>query len=84
MMSRAPALLISRVSRELISAVAAITKAVYIRDLNSIHKLGIVLKELTETLIWLRVIGGSELLSRGVADRDMSENKDLCRIFTHR
>src|SRR5213594_4707158 len=47
-----------------------------------VHKLGIVLKELNETFIWLRIIKGSELLKPEVLAGIMDENKELCRIFT--
>jgi len=47
-----------------------------------IHKLGIVLKELNETSIWLRIIERSQLLRKELI-RDISgENTELCRIFT--
>ncbi|MBS1808397.1 MAG: four helix bundle protein [Acidobacteria bacterium] len=46
------------------------------------HKLGIVLKELNETSIWLRVIERSELLKRELLAGIIAENKDLCRLFT--
>jgi four helix bundle protein len=35
-----------------------------------VHKIGIVLKELNETSIWLRVIDRSEMLKQGTADRN--------------
>ena len=47
-----------------------------------IHKLGIVLKELNETSIWLRVIDRSELLKRELLTGILEENKELCRLFT--
>lgn len=47
-----------------------------------IHKLGIVLKELNETSIWLRVIERSELLKRELLAGIIAENKELCRLFT--
>jgi four helix bundle protein len=47
-----------------------------------IHKYGIVLKELNETSIWLRVIERSALLKpESLADL-LDENQQLCRIFT--
>ena len=47
-----------------------------------VHKLRIVLKELNETSIWLRIIERSQLL-RGELVADISgENRELCRIFT--
>ena len=47
-----------------------------------IHKLRIVLKELNETSIWLRVIKGSGMLSADLLSDIMQESKELCRIFT--
>jgi four helix bundle protein len=46
-----------------------------------IHKLGIVLKELNETSIWLRIIERSQLLRKELI-RDISgETPELCRDF---
>src|SRR4249919_2158299 len=47
-----------------------------------IHKLGIVLKELNETLIWLRIIQSSEIIKRELLGDIIKENQELCRIFT--
>jgi len=47
-----------------------------------VHKLGIVLKELNETFIRLRIILGSQLLRGELLAGIMEENKELCRIFT--
>ena len=47
-----------------------------------IHKLGIVLKELNETLIWLRMIESSEIVKRELLGDIIQENRELCRIFT--
>jgi four helix bundle protein len=47
-----------------------------------VHKLRIVLKELNETSIWLRVIGRSELLKEELLTEITTENRDLCRIFS--
>src|SRR3989442_2408360 len=47
-----------------------------------VHKLGIVLKELNETFIWLRMIEGSKLLKPELLVGIIEENKELCRIFT--
>ena len=47
-----------------------------------VHKLGIVIKELNETSIWLRVIERSELMKAGLMKDIIEENKELCRIFT--
>ncbi len=47
-----------------------------------VHKLGIVLKELNETSIWLRVIERSEILKKDLLVEIIEENSELCRIFT--
>ncbi len=47
-----------------------------------VHKLRIVLKELNETSIWLRIIERSRLLGPPLLTNIMQENTDLCRIFT--
>jgi len=47
-----------------------------------VHKLRIVLKELDETSIWLRIIERSHLLESRFLTNIMQESKDLCRIFT--
>src|ERR1043165_5365996 len=47
-----------------------------------IHKMRIVLKELNETSIWLRVIERSELLRTQLLAEIINENNQLCRIFT--
>jgi four helix bundle protein len=47
-----------------------------------IHKISIVLKELNETCIWLRVIERSELVKPELLIDIIDENKQLCRIFT--
>jgi four helix bundle protein len=47
-----------------------------------IHKLRIVLKELNETSIWLRVIERSRMLRKELMSDIVGENKELCRIFT--
>jgi four helix bundle protein len=47
-----------------------------------IHKLRIVLKELNETSIWLRVIERSELIRKELLGDIITENNELCRIFT--
>ncbi len=46
-----------------------------------VHKLRVVLKELNETSIWLRVIERSELLKPTLLADILQENKELCRIF---
>ena len=47
-----------------------------------VHKLRIVLKELNETSIWLRVIHRSEMLKGDLLSDIIRENVELCRIFT--
>jgi four helix bundle protein len=47
-----------------------------------VHKLRIVLKELNETSIWLRVIERSHLLRRELLAELTAENRELCKIFT--
>lgn len=47
-----------------------------------VHKLGIVLKELNETSIWLRVIERSQLLKGELLVEIIGENRELSRIFT--
>ncbi|MGH9752076.1 MAG: four helix bundle protein [Blastocatellia bacterium] len=46
-----------------------------------VHKLGVVLKELNETCIWLRVIERGELVKPELLIDIIDENKQLCRIF---
>jgi four helix bundle protein len=46
-----------------------------------VHKLRIVLKELNETSVWLRIIERSEILSRQRLTEIIQENQALCRIF---
>jgi four helix bundle protein len=47
-----------------------------------VHKLGIVLKELNETFIWLRMIERSEILKAELLVGIIEENRKLCRLFT--
>ncbi|HSP64405.1 MAG TPA: four helix bundle protein [Pyrinomonadaceae bacterium] len=47
-----------------------------------VHKLGILLKELNETQIWLRIIKQSELLRPELLAGIVEENQELYRIFT--
>lgn len=47
-----------------------------------VHKLRIVLKELNETSIWLRIIDRSKLISHELLTDLIKENVELCRIFT--
>ena len=46
-----------------------------------IHKLRVVVKELNEMLIWLRMIERSELLKAELLMGIISENAELCKIF---
>jgi four helix bundle protein len=47
-----------------------------------VHKLRIVLKELNETSIWLRVIERSQILKKELLAELAGENRELCKIFT--
>jgi four helix bundle protein len=47
-----------------------------------VHKLRIVLKELNETAIWLRIIERSRLLRSELISDIIRENTELCRLFT--
>jgi four helix bundle protein len=47
-----------------------------------IHKYGVVLKELNESFVWLRIIKRSELLNPELIAGILDENQQLCRIFT--
>jgi four helix bundle protein len=47
-----------------------------------VQKLRIVLQELNETSIWLRIIERSQLLKRVLLTEIIRENKELCRILT--
>ncbi len=47
-----------------------------------IHKLKVVLKELNETRIWLRIIERSDMLRQDLIIGIIGENTELCRIFT--
>ncbi len=46
-----------------------------------VHKVRIVLKELNETSVWLRIIERSRLLGPRLLANIVEENRDLCRIF---
>jgi four helix bundle protein len=46
-----------------------------------IHKVRIVLKELNETSIWLRVIQRSNMLRSELIIDIIGENRELCQIF---
>jgi four helix bundle protein len=50
-------------------------------EADFIHKLRIVLKELNETSIWLRVIQRSELVKSQLLADIIQETGELCRIF---
>jgi four helix bundle protein len=47
-----------------------------------LHKIRLVLKELNETSIWLRIIDRSGLVRHELLVDIMTENVELCRIFT--
>ena len=47
-----------------------------------VHKLRVVLKELNETRIWLRMIERSDMLRAELISDIIGENTELCRIFT--
>ena len=47
-----------------------------------VHKLRIVLKELNETSVWLRIIQRAQLLSGQSLRQIIEENTSLCKIFT--
>ena len=51
-------------------------------DADFVHKLRIVLKELNETSIWLRMIERSQLLKTELVAGIVQENSELCKIFT--
>jgi four helix bundle protein len=46
------------------------------------HKIRVVLKELNETSIWLRIIERSQMLPLNELVGIIQENGDLCKIFT--
>ena len=46
-----------------------------------VHKIRVVLKELNETSIWLRIIERSEILKAALLIDIVQENGDLCKIF---
>ena len=46
-----------------------------------VHKLRVVLKELNETSIWLRIIERSELIKSQLLSDIIQETGELCRIF---
>src|SRR5713226_7577431 len=47
-----------------------------------VHKLRIVVKELNETSIWLRVIERSRIIKPELLTEIILETKELCKIFT--
>jgi four helix bundle protein len=47
-----------------------------------IHKLGIVLKELNETAVWLRILTRSDLVKTELLSSIIEENRQLSMIFT--
>jgi len=47
-----------------------------------VHKLGIVLKELNETVIWLELIAKSSLVPPSEVERIVAENRELSKIIT--
>ena len=47
-----------------------------------IHKIRVVLKELNETSIWLRIIERSQMLPSKLLVDLIQENGELCKIFT--
>src|SRR5688572_2090369 len=47
-----------------------------------VHKLKVVLKELNETRIWLRIIERSDILPKERINDIIGENTELCKIFT--
>ena len=47
-----------------------------------IHKIRVVLKELNETSIWLRIIERSHMLPTSLLVDLIQEKRELCRIFT--
>src|SRR5260370_1093826 len=46
-----------------------------------IHKLGVVLKEMNESFVWLKMIYRTEMLKPSLLQNLMNENQQLCRIF---
>ena len=46
-----------------------------------VHKLRIVLKELNETRVWLKMIRRAEMLTAGMLDSLLNECEQLCRII---
>jgi len=46
-----------------------------------IHKMRIVLKELNETSVWLRMIAKASLVRKQLMEPIIAENQELCRII---
>jgi four helix bundle protein len=46
-----------------------------------VHKLRVVLKELNETVVWLRLIEETSLLPQEITQKIVAENEELCRII---
>jgi len=46
-----------------------------------LHKIRVVLKELNETSIWLKIIERSKILKRELLADIINENSELCKIF---
>lgn len=46
-----------------------------------VHKIRVVLKELNETSVWLRIIERSKILRAALLTDIVQENGDLCKIF---
>jgi four helix bundle protein len=46
-----------------------------------VHKLGVVLKELNETLIWLRIINKCKLIKEEILNDIIDENNQLSKII---
>ena len=47
-----------------------------------IHKLKIVIKELNETLVWLKIIAKSEMIKQSLLTDLLDENEQLCKIIS--
>jgi four helix bundle protein len=47
-----------------------------------VHKIRVVLKELNETSIWLRIIERSQMIRAALLGDIVQENAELCKIFT--
>jgi len=49
--------------------------------MDFIHKLGIALKELNETDVWLRIVEGSFAVNVDFLTQLVAENMELCKIL---